>query len=66
MDDRQFISGLYQRYYAGKEKIEKPLLNANGKARCVVCGYLRLVGVNGHAKGKCKKCRKAVSQDAGL
>ena len=56
--DKKFLHELYQKYYAGAETIVMPVVSDSGKGRCVVCGYLRKLGQRGHAKGKCKKCRK--------
>ena len=57
-EDKSFLHKLYLKYYAGQEKVDVPILNDKGKARCVRCGKLRKLGVRGKAKGKCKKCRK--------
>jgi len=52
------IHQLYQQYYGGREKVVMPLLNDQGKGKCVKCGRRRKLGVRGVGKGQCKKCRK--------
>jgi len=37
---------------------EMPLTAEDGKGICIDCGKRRKLGQRGHARGKCKKCRK--------
>jgi len=43
---------------AQAQTVQMPLVNTEGKGRCVSCGYHRKLGQRGKAKGKCKACRK--------
>lgn len=74
--DKQFIHMLWEKYYKPQIEAEKAqqeklveeivveeLVDENGRGRCVRCKHKRKLGKRGAAKGMCKKCRKAMSQE---
>ena len=49
--EKRFIHEMYRQFYTTKKK-------QRARDKCICCGELRVLGVKGKARLKCKQCRK--------